>query len=113
MREAPAVFKYNGKYYLLTSGATGWSPNENMFSVADDIFGPWSPLKNPFVRTSPSDPDPAKAFGSQTTNVIPVDPTRQVHLYGRQLERRQFFGERRREIHLAADRIRPGDGHLD
>lgn len=81
VREAPAVFKYNGKYYLLTSGATGWSPNENMFSVAGDIFGPWSPLKNPFVRTSPSDPDPAKAFGSQTTNVIPVDPGRGKFIY--------------------------------
>ena len=23
-REAPAVFKYNGKYYMLSSGCTGW-----------------------------------------------------------------------------------------
>ena len=26
-REAPAVFKYNGKYYMLSSGCTGWDPN--------------------------------------------------------------------------------------
>ena len=25
-REAPAVFKYNGKYYMLSSGCTGWDP---------------------------------------------------------------------------------------
>ena len=25
-REAPAVFKYNGKYYMLSSGCNGWDP---------------------------------------------------------------------------------------
>jgi beta-xylosidase len=26
-REAPAVFKHDGLYFLLTSGCTGWEPN--------------------------------------------------------------------------------------
>jgi beta-galactosidase len=26
-REAPAVFRYQNKYYLITSGCTGWAPN--------------------------------------------------------------------------------------
>lgn len=26
-REAPAVFKYGGTYFMLTSGCTGWDPN--------------------------------------------------------------------------------------
>ena len=26
-REAPAMFKYNGKYYIINSGCTGWAPN--------------------------------------------------------------------------------------
>ncbi|WP_258166508.1 fibronectin type III domain-containing protein [Paenibacillus sp. PCH8] len=73
-REAPAMFKYQGKYYILTSGASGWAPNENKVTVAEHIFGPWSTQTNPFVRTLPSDPDPGKAFGTQTTSVIPVDP---------------------------------------
>ena len=80
-REAPAMFKYNGKYYLLTSSATGWAPNENMYSVADHIFGPWSSMSDPFVRTSPSDPDPMKAFNSQTAAVIPVDPAKGKFIY--------------------------------
>lgn len=80
-REAPAIFKSNGKYYMITSGATGWSPNENKFSVADSMFGPWSTPMNPFVRTSTSDPDPMTAFKSQSTFVIPVDPAKGKFIY--------------------------------
>ena len=80
-REAPAMFKYQGKYYILTSGASGWSPNENKVTVADNIFGPWSTMTNPFIRTLPSDPDPGKAFGTQTTSVIPVDPEKGKFIY--------------------------------
>ncbi|MDR9745472.1 S-layer homology domain-containing protein [Paenibacillus taichungensis] len=80
-REAPAMFKYQGKYYILTSGASGWAPNENKVTVADNIFGPWSTMTNPFVRTLPSDPDPGKAFGTQTTSVIPVDPEKGKFIY--------------------------------
>ncbi|WP_340016916.1 S-layer homology domain-containing protein [Paenibacillus sp. FSL K6-1318] len=80
-REAPAMFKYQGKYYILTSGASGWAPNENKVTVADNIFGPWSTQTNPFVRTLQSDPDPGKAFGTQTTSVIPVDPEKGKFIY--------------------------------
>ncbi|MGO4729454.1 S-layer homology domain-containing protein [Paenibacillus sp. 2KB_22] len=80
-REAPAMFKYQGKYYILTSGASGWAPNENKVTVADNIFGPWSTQTNPFVRTLPSDPDPGKAFGTQTTSVIPVDSEKGKFIY--------------------------------
>jgi|GEM_PF-1825775 len=81
LREAPAVFKYNGKYYLITSGATGWAPNVNMYSVADHMLGTWSPLSDPFVRTSASDPDPKKAFNSQSSAVIPVDAANGKFIY--------------------------------
>lgn len=80
-REAPAMFKYNGHYYMITSGATGWAPNQNKYTVADNIFGPWAPLQDPFVRTSASDPDPAKAFNTQSTYVIPVDPENGKFIY--------------------------------
>ncbi|MEI7736334.1 MAG: glycoside hydrolase family 43 protein, partial [Ferruginibacter sp.] len=38
-REAPAVFKYNKKYYLITSDCTGWSPNPATYAVADNLLG--------------------------------------------------------------------------
>ena len=32
-REAPAVFKHEGKYYLISSGCTGWDPNVTRHSM--------------------------------------------------------------------------------
>jgi hypothetical protein len=67
-REAPAMFKYQGKYYLITSGATGWAPNPARYTVAEDIFGEWRAMRDPAVGTKAS-----TTFDSQSTYVIPVD----------------------------------------
>ena len=37
-REAPAVFKHEGKYYLISSGCTGWDPNTAQCAVADSML---------------------------------------------------------------------------
>ncbi|MBQ3634414.1 MAG: family 43 glycosylhydrolase [Bacteroidales bacterium] len=64
-REAPAVFKHDGKYYMLTSGCTGWDPNEADLAVADSILGDWTMTGNPCVG-----PDADKTFGGQSTYVL-------------------------------------------
>jgi hypothetical protein len=66
-REAPALFKYRGKYYLITSGCTGWSPNAAQAAVADSIFGPWKILGNPCVGTEAN-----VTFNGQSTHVFRV-----------------------------------------
>lgn len=66
-REAPAVFKRNGKYYLLTSGCTGWDPNSAEMAVADNIMGPWTVIGDPCTGT-----DADKTFLAQSTYVQPV-----------------------------------------
>lgn len=43
-REAPAVVKISGKYYMLTSFCTGWVPNQGKYAVADSMEGSWSTL---------------------------------------------------------------------
>jgi len=48
-REAPAVFKADDKYYLFTSGTTGYYPNTTMLAVADGIHGPWYIAGDPFI----------------------------------------------------------------
>jgi Glycosyl hydrolases family 43 len=68
-REAPAICKHLGKYYLFTSGCTGWKPNPTLAAVADSIFGPWRELGNPF--TGPSD-RVLCSYQSQPTFVLPV-----------------------------------------
>lgn len=65
--EAPAIFKQNGKYYMITSGCTGWDPNEARSFVADNIYGPWTPLGNPAKGK-----DANKTFHSQSTYILPV-----------------------------------------
>jgi hypothetical protein len=62
-REAPAMFKRNGVYFLLTSAATGWSPNQQKYATATSVTGTWSGLANVGDAT---------AFGSQTAFVLPV-----------------------------------------
>ena len=66
-REAPAVFKRDGRYHLITSGCTGWDPNEADHAVADSIFGPWQRTGNPCVGEGRE-----LTFRSQSTYVLPV-----------------------------------------
>lgn len=66
-REAPAVFKHHGKYYLLTSGCSGWDPNVADVAVADSMLGEWKSLGNPCVGKHAD-----KTFYGQSTYVQPV-----------------------------------------
>ncbi|MFE6485454.1 RICIN domain-containing protein [Streptomyces sp. NPDC057757] len=65
-REAPALFKRNGVYFMLTSGATGWSPNQQQYATATSITGPWTAMTNVGDSTT---------YGSQTAYVLPVQGT--------------------------------------
>jgi beta-galactosidase len=67
-REAPAVFKYNGGYYMITSGCTGWDPNPSMLASADSMMGDWKELCYPFHG-----PGAETSFQSQCTYVFPLD----------------------------------------
>ena len=40
--EAPTVFKANGTYYWIGSDKTGWQANDNFYSTAPAITGPWT-----------------------------------------------------------------------
>ncbi|HLL65509.1 MAG TPA: RICIN domain-containing protein [Micromonosporaceae bacterium] len=62
-REAPALFKRNGVYFMLTSGATSWVPNQQKYATARSITGPWSAWQNVGDSTT---------FGTQTTFVLPI-----------------------------------------
>jgi hypothetical protein len=66
-REAPALFKYLGKYYLITSACTGWTPNQANYYTADRILGPWTAHPNPCRG-----PNAETTFDGQSTFVLPV-----------------------------------------
>ena len=66
-REAPAVFKRKDKYYCLSSGCTGWDPNEAQYAIAENVLGPWEIIGNPCVG-----PHADKTFFAQSAFVFPV-----------------------------------------
>jgi len=68
-REAPAVCKRRGKYWLITSDCSGWDPNPAGLAVADSIWGPWTNLGNPCVG-QPRDVN--TTFHAQSTFILPV-----------------------------------------
>ncbi|SNX64801.1 glycosyl hydrolase family 43 [Streptomyces sp. TLI_55] len=65
-REAPALFKRNGVYFMLTSGATGWSANQQQYATATSLAGPWTSMANVGDSTT---------YNSQTAYVLPITGT--------------------------------------
>ncbi|MGE4286530.1 MAG: glycoside hydrolase family 43 protein [Phycisphaerae bacterium] len=71
--EAPAICKYDGKYYMITSGCTGWAPNQARSLTADNIFGPWQNTGNPCRGINPHNGlGPDKTWGAQSTFLLPI-----------------------------------------
>jgi hypothetical protein len=62
-REAPALFKRGETYFLITSGATGWDPNQAKYATSKSLNSGWSSLQNV---------GDGSTFSSQSTFVLPV-----------------------------------------
>jgi hypothetical protein len=63
--EAPAMVKIGGTYYLFGSHLTGWATNDNQYTTATSISGPWSSWRS-FA------PSGTNTCNSQTTSILPV-----------------------------------------
>lgn len=74
--EAPAIFKKDGTYWLITSGCTGWSPNEARMFSAPSIWGPWKQHPNPCVGE-----DARLTFHSQSTYIQKVQGKKDAYLF--------------------------------
>ncbi len=69
-RESPAMFKFRGRYFLMTSGTSGWSPNPADYASSTSILGAdWTDQGNPFPWWAQS-----TSWNTQPTSIIPVDP---------------------------------------
>jgi len=66
-REALAVFKHRRRYFIISSGCTGWDPNAAEYAVADSMLGAWTVRDNPCLG-----PDRETTFFSQSTFILPV-----------------------------------------
>jgi hypothetical protein len=72
------MMKWSSRYFLFSSGCTGWSPNPARVSVADTIWGPWEELGNPCVGTGAQI---ANTFESQPTFILPVDGKKDAFIF--------------------------------
>ena len=74
-REAPALFKYNNKYYMITSGCTGWSPNPAQYAISDKVLGEWKIVGNPCT-----DDGSSTTYDTQSTCVYKVDKGKYIYM---------------------------------
>lgn len=65
VREAPALFHRQARYYMLTSGMTGYLPNPSESAVAESLQGPFSVQGELHV-----DDDTCSSFSSQISCVF-------------------------------------------
>lgn len=73
--EAPAIFKKDGTYWMITSGCTGWAPNAARLFSAPSIWGPWKQHPNP-CRGDGSE----RTFGGQSTYVLQLSGNRYLFM---------------------------------
>lgn len=64
--ESPTIVKKDGLYYWFGSRLTGWFTNDNMYTTATDLHGPWSEWRA-FA------PIGIQTYDSQVDIVIPLD----------------------------------------
>lgn len=74
--EAPAMFKKDGKYYLMMSGCTGWQPNQARSAVANSILGEWKELGDPCIGDTDKN-----TFHSQSSFILPVHGQKNKFIY--------------------------------
>ena len=65
--EAPAIFRHGDTYWMITSGCTGWAPNEARMFSAPSVWGPWKQHPNPC-----DGPNAELTFMGQSTYVLPL-----------------------------------------
>ena len=76
--EAPALFYANGKYFMFTSGTTGWKPNPGRLATADKLTDKWISLGNPCRGTEDEN---KVTFRSQSTFVLQIRGKRNKFIY--------------------------------
>ncbi|CQR55928.1 hypothetical protein PRIO_3525 [Paenibacillus riograndensis SBR5] len=68
MREAPALMKRDEKYYMITSGCTGWEPNSALYAESEYLFNSWRLIDNPCEG-----PNYRQTFFGQSTYIFYVN----------------------------------------
>jgi beta-galactosidase len=74
--EGPGILKKDGKYYLLTSGCTGWTPNPGHYYTSTSITGPYELQGSPFIGDAGDN-----SFNSQPCYIFKMPGYKNAYLY--------------------------------
>ena len=88
--EAPAIFKKDATYWMITSGCTGWEPNKARLLTATSIMGEWRQLPNPCIGK-----DAEKTFGGQSTYILPLSGQKDQFVFMADMWRPQSLSDSR------------------
>ena len=66
----------SGKFFIVSSGCTGWAPNAARSASANNILGPWKELNNPCVSK-----DSLTTYNSQSTYILPVQGIKDAFIF--------------------------------
>ncbi|KAF5022536.1 hypothetical protein F66182_5438 [Fusarium sp. NRRL 66182] len=71
--ESPAMLKQNGYYFIFGSHLTGWNPNDNVYSYARSLSGPWS-------EWTEFAPIGSRTFRSQVSYIQPLGSSNAIYI---------------------------------
>ncbi|KAL4797874.1 glycosyl hydrolase [Aspergillus venezuelensis] len=71
--ESPALIKRGENYFIFGSHLTGWSPNDNVYSTATSLSGPWT-------NWTEFAPVGTNTYSSQVNYVLPLGTDQAVYL---------------------------------
>lgn len=91
-REAPAMFKHDGRYYIVSSGCTGWRANVAGYSSTDldlmttmtdpyDVNALAGPFTNADLKNPCTGSGAAQTFQGQSTCVFPVQGKENMFIF--------------------------------
>ena len=75
-REAAALVKHNGYYYMITSDLTSWDFNQAKYYRAKNIMGPWEEIGDPCIGD-----DDHLTFHSQGTYIFKVESKEDMYIF--------------------------------
>ncbi|OBT92716.2 hypothetical protein VE01_09704 [Pseudogymnoascus verrucosus] len=64
--ESPAIYKSGSTYFMFASHLTGWDANDNVYTTATSLSGPWAAWKT-FADSG------SNTYSSQTTAVVSIN----------------------------------------
>ncbi|RDW79191.1 glycosyl hydrolase family 43 protein [Aspergillus mulundensis] len=71
--ESPALIKRGETYFIFGSHLTGWSPNDNIYSTATSLSGPWTD----WIEFAPVG---SNTFTSQVNYVLPLGTDKAIYM---------------------------------